>query len=292
MPHSIAAQYCRIQLLDLTMARPIVGCSLIRAQGGFYALSRDLVQLFEPEAQRMWDKDEAAIRHLQVRFLWMQVFGRAPWDLHPCRGAPQLAQCCLLSRQLGEDAFVFSAIHLALAKAGLCYRLRHLTWTRFHNLPKSVSAKGGGMGWIFPSNSSSVVHWIKHGEFHIVHNESNAARTAFRPFRFIWRPRSLRIEHAAQRQQTRWSIYRKNCWIFGCHAPYRGGELRRFVEQSADLSPSGLEQLRTAPPFNEREFLGSRSFPISNESQVYLKHDSVEDEPWMFPQLRSIVAID
>ena len=60
-----------------------------------------------------------------------------------------------------------------------------------------------------------------------------------------------------------------NCWIFGCHAPYRGGDLRIFLQKSADLSPAALSRLRTEPPFNQKDWLGSRAFPVCSSGEQH-----------------------
>ena len=78
-----------------------------------------------------------------------------------------------------------------------------------------------------------------------------------------WYAREARLTHDVKRQQARWSIYRKCCWIFGCHFPHRGGDLKGcFLAKSADLSDGALERIRTDPPFNEKEYLGSGGFPV------------------------------
>ena len=85
----------------------------------------------------------------------------------------------------------------------------------------------------------------------------------FAPFTFTWHARDARLLHDAPRQLARYSIYRKCCWIYGCHAPIRGGDLAKcFLAKSADLSDSALAALRTAPPFDAKDFLGSPQFPI------------------------------
>ena len=200
-------------------------------QGGFYVLSRDLASLAIEEALRLWEAHSPLIN----------------WE------------------RVGEDAFVFLALHRAAAAANLTYRLRHLTWTRSHFLPaQPLTHKDGGMGWVFPSNSSSVVHWIKYGDMHLVHSVlRHTRRPAFAPFSFTWDARRQVLAHGRQMQLARWSIYRKCCWIFGCHAPYRGGQLDEcFLNKTRDLSRPALRRIRFDFPFSSREYLGSPGFPI------------------------------
>jgi len=206
-------------------------------QGGFYAITRDLIARLLPEAHRLWDTHADMIR----------------------------------ARKLGEDAFVFYSLHRGAAAAAVGYRIRHLTWSRAHFLPINPLKTLGkpwisSMGWVYPSNdSSSVVHWIKYGDMELVHNVTrHQAEPIFEPFAFRWEAREARLSHDAPRQLARWSIYRKCCWIFGCHAPFRkGNDLKAcFVEKSADLSDGALERLRSAPPFSDRERLGSEGFPV------------------------------
>lgn len=78
--------------------------------------------------------------------------------------------------------------------------------------------------------------------------------------------RQERLAHGARRQLTRWSIYRKNCWIFGCHAPYRGGDINLFLAQSADLSAVATARIARAFPFDAKDFLGSAGFPTSTST--------------------------
>ena len=216
---------------------PTIGFRFPFLQGGFYALSRDLITLLSPTARELWERHSTVLR----------------------------------TRKLGEDAFVFYALQRASSLANVSYRIRHLSWSRFHFLPQHAAthAKTSGastMGWVYPSHdSSSVVHWIKHGDMELVHNVTLLQREPiFAPFVFGWDGRSARLTHEATHQLARWSIYRKCCWIFGCHAPYRsGGDLKAcFLAKSADLSPEALRRISTAPPFNDKEFLGSQRFPI------------------------------
>jgi hypothetical protein len=95
-------------------------------QGGFYALTRDLVRLLLPAANASWAARADALRTAKV----------------------------------GEDGLIFHALHAAAARARVSYGLRHLTWTRYHNLAPA-DAPAGGMGWVAPTAASTVVHWIK-----------------------------------------------------------------------------------------------------------------------------------
>ena len=202
-------------------------------QGGFYALSRDLIALLLPRARSLLEAERERMRRLRI----------------------------------GEDVFIFYALHEALAAANRSMSLRHLTWTRSHWLPKRPERGIFALGWVYPSNASTVVHWIKHrpSDMELVHNVSGGAVVgAFAPFRFVWSAAHRRLEHAAWHQLARWSIYRKCCWIYGCHAPYRGGDIKLFLAQSADLSWTALRAISRDAPFSERERLGGEGFPTGH----------------------------
>lgn len=143
-------------------------------QGGFYTLSRDMVGSLVPYADSMYQGDFNRSRLKQLK--------------------------------LGEDAFVFLALHKAAAASNTSYRMRDLTWTRSHFLPANPGRMEFAMGWHYPSNASSVVHWIKHdvADFWLVHNISGGTRQpAFAPFRWEWHPTQarwmLRFRRAALR---------------------------------------------------------------------------------------------
>ena len=59
---------------------------------------------------------------------------------------------------------------------------------------------------------------------------------------------------------------RVRCWIFGCHAPYRGGDINLFLAQSADLSAVATARIARAFPFDAKDFLGSAGFPTSTST--------------------------
>ena len=126
-------------------------------QGGFYALTRDLVMMLLPLANRTWTVHQQVIR----------------------------------KHGLGEDGLLFYALHAAAAAARVPYTLRHLTWTRYHYMPRRpLEAPAGGMGWVAPSASSTCIHWMKYaGAMHwqLAHNVTAAADAPpFAPFRFVW----------------------------------------------------------------------------------------------------------
>ena len=107
-------------------------------QGGFYALTRDLVEILVPVARGFWKADAAWIRR----------------------------------QTLGEDAFLFGALHIAAARANLTYKLNHLSWSRYHDLPDKPERMVFGMGWVFPTEASTVVHYVK-GPTGTVHHAIN-----------------------------------------------------------------------------------------------------------------------
>ena len=160
-------------------------------QGGFYALTRDLVQMLLPEAVRLWTAFANKIHR---------------WEM-------------------GEDGFIFAALHLAAGRANANYTLRHLTWTRAHYLTaRPQRDKRGGMGWVHPSAATTLVHWLK--------SARRSDRPAFPAFRLEWHPRSARFE-MDPRSLARWQCYLRICGTWGCHAPHRGGSLSEFLVRSA-----------------------------------------------------------
>ena len=168
-------------------------------QGGFYALTRDLVQILLPDAVRLWTAFESEIHR---------------W-------------------KMGEDGLIFYALHLAAGRANANYTLRHLTWTRAHYLTaRPQHEKRGGMGWVHPSAATTLVHWIKSArrpDWSLVQNITGSAdRPAFPAFRLEWHPRSARFE-MDPRSLARWQRYLRICGTWGCHAPHRGGSLSEFV---------------------------------------------------------------
>jgi len=168
-------------------------------QGGFYALTRDLVQMLIPEAVRLWTTFENEIHR---------------W-------------------QMGEDGFIFYALHLAAGRANANYSLRHLTWTRAHYLTaRPQRDKRGGMGWVHPSAATTLVHWLKsarRSDWNLVRNITGATdRPAFPAFRLEWHPRAARFE-MDPRSLERWQRYLRICGTWGCHAPHRGGSLSDFL---------------------------------------------------------------
>ena len=168
-------------------------------QGGFYALTRDLVHMLLPDAVRLWTAFESEIHR---------------W-------------------KMGEDGLIFYALHLAAGRANANYTLRHLTWTRAHYLTaRPQHEKRGGMGWVHPSAATTLVHWIKSArrpDWNLVQNITGSAdRPAFPAFRLEWHPRSARFE-MDPRSLARWQRYLRICGTWGCHAPHRGGSLSEFV---------------------------------------------------------------
>ena len=180
-------------------------------QGGFYAMTRDLVEMLIPDALSLWQRFQQPI----------------------------------LKFKMGEDAMMFNALHLAAKRQKASYTLRHVTWTRSHYLPaRPRHDKRGGMGWVFPSTATTVVHWLKSGRlvhWNLVHNATGStSRPAFPAFRFDWDAGAERFTMDA-RSLARWQAYVNICGIWGCHAPYRGGDLAEFVRVDAKISAAGQQ---------------------------------------------------
>ena len=193
--------------------------------GAAYVLSRDLLQLASAEMAALW----ARVRD---------------------------ANATEMAWRPKEDAIVGHAIHQAARRARRTYRLHHLTWTRLHNFPAQcgragcgAKRKAGGMGWVYPSAASTIVHWLKSGgggfgweRTHAVLRRAHVP--AFAPFVFTWnasRGSGGRFE-ADEAVRRRWASYRRHCWIFGCHAPHRGANLSEWiagVDLTGDGGPGG-----------------------------------------------------
>ena len=168
-------------------------------QGGFYALTRDLVHMLIPDAVRLW----TTLKHEIIKW------------------------------KMGEDGFIFYALHLAASREHANYTLRHLTWTRAHYLTERPQRdKRGGMGWVYPSAATTLVHWLKSGRvshWSFVQNITGSTdRPAFPAFRLEWHPRSASFE-MDPRSLAQWQRYLCICGTWGCHAPYRGGSLSDFL---------------------------------------------------------------
>eukprot|EP00310_Coccolithus_braarudii_P006660 CAMPEP_0183380520 /NCGR_PEP_ID=MMETSP0164_2-20130417/125975_1 /TAXON_ID=221442 /ORGANISM="Coccolithus pelagicus ssp braarudi, Strain PLY182g" /LENGTH=257 /DNA_ID=CAMNT_0025558117 /DNA_START=466 /DNA_END=1236 /DNA_ORIENTATION=+ len=120
---------------------------------------------------------------------------------------------------LGEDAFIFFALHVGTTRTNGTVTFQHVTWTRSHNLPSARADVGRpakpGMGWMHPSSTSFIVHWLKFGkwQWRLVHTTlANASTPVFTPFAFRWHARSSTFEHAAAGQASRWAAYIRICW--------------------------------------------------------------------------------
>lgn len=135
--------------------------------------------------------------------------------------------------KMGEDGFMFYALHLAAGRENANYTLRHLTWTRSHYLTNRPRRdKRGGMGWVYPSTATTLVHWLKSGKlahWNLVHNITGATNSpAFPAFKFEWHARAARFE-MDPKGLRRWQRYLRICKVWGCHAPHRGGDLSEFL---------------------------------------------------------------
>lgn len=142
---------------------------------------------------------------------------------------------------MGEDGFIFYALHRAARRTNANYTLRHLTWTRSHYLTNNPRQNArGGMGWVYPSNATTVVHWLKMGQrlhWNIVHNATSMTSSpAFPAFRFDWHARTQRLG-LDEWESRRWERYLTICGMWGCHAPYRGGAVEQFIAAGATLAP-------------------------------------------------------
>ena len=153
--------------------------------------------------------------------------------LHDARMKAQLLRYRRLYERhdgpIGEDAASMRAIERAFPNR--TFKIMHMTWSRSHFLQHNwKSHPGGGMGWVHPSNASTVVHWVKYGPqaFRFLRAFSGAGSPpfAFRSFEFRWHPGSRIF---APSNASAWKCYRRVCGAWGCHAPYRGERISTYL---------------------------------------------------------------